>query len=721
MTDGIEHPDPINADSTPRLRRLLPAFGAHPVLSSVLGLVLVAVGIGAWQFRDLVDPAYSKVTFAVPTAPTLNATSDETLYRIDPTRSEASYEIGEKIFGADTSTATGRTNAIAGDLTVNNSNPAASRIGEIVINVEQLTSDSTLRDARIRADYLQSHQYQLARFTTTRVDGLPRTLVAGRRYDIAVTGDLTLKSTTKSVTWKATAQRSGDEVIIDATTEVKLTDFGMAPISIIGLVSTDDELTLRLKVTAVDPTTTDVPSRIPDLTKVAETTKGPSYSKAVEPILQEHCAACHTKGTIGADVLQLDTAGDASKYASGIALVTRTAYMPPWPASDVGIPLQHPRKLDDASIKVLGDWARAGGKLDVKQSRLLKVPAPDPSQSIRHDAELKMDEPYVGDGTKTNDYRCVIFDPGFTQPTYVTGYSFVPGTPEVVHHGLIYRVDATDRDATVARSGVDGRTGWECDLGGAGNLAGSSGRGAGPNRGALFAGWVPGQRPLHFDKNEGFLFNPGELIVAQIHYHYGDKVLADQSTLVLQTEAANPDMRELIVSNPVAPVELPCPADRSAGPLCDRDAAIAKLTELYGPGTALLPNGLNRLCGPTAITTDPATGNGTSTCDRRIGRDGTIVDVLGHMHTLGKAFRMTLNPGTPGEKILLDIPVWNFEWQLNYQPATPVPVKRGDTIRIECSWDRALRYDAEPRYIVFAEGTEDEMCFSTYTLLPSKP
>ena len=98
-----------------------------------------------------------------------------------------------------------------------------------------------------------------------------------------------------------------------------------------------------------------------------------------------------------------------------------------------------------------------------------------------------------------------------------------------------------------------------------------------------------------------------------------------------------------------------------------------------------------------------------------------MVDVLGHMHTMGKSFRMTLNPGTPGETVLLDIPVWNFDWQLNYQPVDPVPVKRGDTIRIECSWDRSLRYDPEPRYLVFAEGTEDEMCFSTYTVLPNQP
>jgi len=94
---------------------------------------------------------------------------------------------------------------------------------------------------------------------------------------------------------------------------------------------------------------------------------------------------------------------------------------------------------------------------------------------------------------------------------------------------------------------------------------------------------------------------------------------------------------------------------------------------------------------------------------------------MGHMHTRGKAFTMTLNPGPPSEQVLLDIPAWNFDWQINYQPVTAIPVKRGDVIRIRCEWDRSQRVDPEPRYIVFAEGTEDEMCFSTYTINPKEP
>ena len=88
------------------------------------------------------------------------------------------------------------------------------------------------------------------------------------------------------------------------------------------------------------------------------------------------------------------------------------------------------------------------------------------------------------------------------------------------------------------------------------------------------------------------------------------------------------------------------------------------------------------------------------------------------MHTLGKTFRFTLDPDTPKPKVLLDIPVWNFDWQMNYELKKPIHVEAGQTIRMECSWDRSLEPNRAPKYIVFAEGTEDEMCFGTYAIIP---
>ena len=100
--------------------------------------------------------------------------------------------------------------------------------------------------------------------------------------------------------------------------------------------------------------------------------------------------------------------------------------------------------------------------------------------------------------------------------------------------------------------------------------------------------------------------------------------------------------------------------------------------------------------------------------------DGIITGVLGHMHTIGSTLRMTLDADTADEQILLDIPNWSFDWQMNYALAEPLRVEAGQALRLECSWDRSKAPGRDPKYIVFAEGTEDEMCFATYSLIPDR-
>jgi polyisoprenoid-binding protein YceI/mono/diheme cytochrome c family protein len=716
---------------------------SHPWFSGVAVVVVVVGGVGVYsQVRSIVDPPYRTTSYDVPSAPRLTAGPGETVYRIDPTRSKATYSVDEEIVGRKASTATGSTQGIAGDLALDPAHPSAARVGQIVVDVEQFHSDSSLRDARIRSDFLESHQYPLARFTTRSIDGLPASVRDGQRYRARLHGDLEVKGTTKPVTWAATARLSGHELRLDATATVKLSDFGAGPISIIGLVSTSDRATLTLHVVAADPTATDIPDAIPDPTAAERASGGPSFARAVKPILEQNCVGCHRSGQIGADVWTLDDAGDAAQVASGIETVTASRYMPPWPPSSKGVPVQHPRGLTPAQIATLASWADHGGRLDVPASTKLHDRSTKEPNPPRHDLVLKMSSLYAGDGTQVNDYRCFLLDPKFTTPTYVTGSEFLPGNPKIVHHALIYRTAGSARAELDALDGADGRPGWSCGLGGvptgarARTTAARTGGQDGPGGGrggagalrasigggrTLFAGWVPGQRPRQAGPNMGFLFEPGDLIVMQIHYHYDRGVLADRSSLALQTQAPTPGMHNLVTSTPVAPVELPCPASQSANPLCDRTASLADEAQRYGPLEPAIPGVLLRLCGAQNVTSDPISGNGTSQCDSRVRTDGNLVDFMGHMHTRGKSFTMTLDPGTPQEKVLLDIPAWNFDWQINYQPQTPIPVHRGDVIRIRCTWDRSQVVDPSPRYITFAEGTEDEMCFSTYTIDPTQP
>jgi hypothetical protein len=86
------------------------------------------------------------------------------------------------------------------------------------------------------------------------------------------------------------------------------------------------------------------------------------------------------------------------------------------------------------------------------------------------------------------------------------------------------------------------------------------------------------------------------------------------------------------------------------------------------------------------------------------------------MHLLGRSLKLILNPGTTKEKLLLDRSNYNFDDQSATVLPEPIAVKKGDVIRVECTFDPTLRQklpalkDLEPRYVTWGEGSSDEMC-----------
>ena len=283
------------------------------------------------------------------------------------------------------------------------------------------------------------------------------------------------------------------------------------------------------------------------------------------------------------------------------------------------------------------------------------------------------------------------------------GFEFVPDQTEVVHHAIGYLVPGSRRDAAAEIDAAQADNGgWKC--------FGSSGLGADE----IFLGWAPGQGPTEMPAGSGMLVPAGDFIVVQVHYHFDQDAPEDFSSLRL--DIGGPDETELDhvdIVEFVAPAEIPCSSDET-GPLCDRDTAYAAAVEKYGPGGVQADRFLG-ICGQSAEDfADMTNGIATSSCDLPARVTGDIISVLGHEHELGTSFRMTLNPDTADEVVLLDIAQWDFDWQFNYALADPISISPNDMVRIECSWDRSLRPDhLEPAYVLWADGTNDEMCFAT--------
>ena len=83
-----------------------------------------------------------------------------------------------------------------------------------------------------------------------------------------------------------------------------------------------------------------------------------SYHQQIAPILAKYCASCHRPGQSGP--FPLLTYEDARKRAAQIAAATRRRYMPPWlPEAGYG-DFADERRLTDAQIQTIEQWARAG-------------------------------------------------------------------------------------------------------------------------------------------------------------------------------------------------------------------------------------------------------------------------------------------------------------------------------------------------------------------------
>ncbi len=431
----------------------------------------------------------------------------------------------------------------------------------------------------------------------------------------------------------------------------------------------------------------------------------PTYHEHARPILEAKCASCHQAGQIAA-YAPLTDAQDAIYAAPDIKFHVLNGLMPPWLPSRANRPLKYNRSLSDLEIATLAAWVDAGAALGDPAEY-----APAPTDviglpDIRADLTLQLETPYSPAEEVLDDYRCFAFPLDIAAPQFITGYAFLPGVMEMAHHAILFLVDSAMAGAVAALDGADGAPGWTC--------YGSSGL---PQSGDIIAAWAPGSYGIQFPAGTGYRIEPGQIVVMQMHYNLWTTRQPDQTQVRLQLEPGGAALDELVTIPLSAPVEIPCPSGVD-GPQCEREAALDRIAALYGEEMRGGPDRRLRHCRQTLAEYADNTGeNARGYCDfpNRYPQPLTVFGVAGHMHELGISFRMELNPESEEPLLLLDIPRWDFHWQDGYEFVEPVRIKRGDTLRITCAWDNAL--SESPRYVVWGEGTADEMCFATLMAL----
>ncbi len=486
-------------------------------------------------------------------------------------------------------------------------------------------------------------------------------------------------------------------------------------------VPSDDATTTSTEATTTAPDTTADPTAPPTTALVEEAVDPASldpvvYSTDIHPILERSCASCHTPEQAGSSGVVLASAGQAGEFATAIELYTTAQLMPPWPASHLSIDFADDVSLTQKEIATIARWVSDGAVLDVDPATPIE---PTRLPSFLEAPEIEMvavNSPYAGNPEDKDDYRCLIFDPANTEREWILATHFVADRQDVVHHGIVKLASADLRDRANQLDDATPEPGWSCYGG-----VGLEGRG-----GSLrdMGGWAPGTQPDRLPEGYAVPLDPGSFVVLQIHYHYEGEAPADASEYHLdlasddEIAAVGGSFEVLTDALYLGPAEIPCYEDDTE-PLCDRAAAAERVRSLYGPMVGVFADLFMAQCGSSVEDFAAMTnGDAWSTCDLAVRNPGRITNVFGHMHELGSSIRLTLNPDTPEERILLDIPDWDFEWQLNYRPVDDIVINSGDIIRVDCAWNRERApYDAVG-YILWSDGTGDEMCYSSITTAP---
>ncbi|GAA4942040.1 monooxygenase [Actinoplanes utahensis] len=311
----------------------------------------------------------------------------------------------------------------------------------------------------------------------------------------------------------------------------------------------------------------------------------------------------------------------------------------------------------------------------------------------------------------TDEYRCFLVDPQLTEPAFLTGSRFRPENAAIVHHAIFYRLSPEQAKAAEKVDADAAGEGWTC--------FGDSGV---QGQTAWVAHWAPGAGETLMPDGFGFTMPPGSKLVMQVHYNLLGAAAgspgSDASGMTMRLSSAA-TLQPLETGLVTAPIELPCEPG-GTGPLCDREAAIADVGKRFGAESAETVQQLNQWCNKGAA---PKPGN-TQSCDQPIEQGGTVYMAAGHMHLLGRSIKVELNPGTPKAQTILDVPRYDFDNQALVPLAKPIKIAKGDMVRVTCTHDATLRkqlpqlQSLPSRYVVWGEGTSDEMCLGILVIGP---
>ena len=379
------------------------------------------------------------------------------------------------------------------------------------------------------------------------------------------------------------------------------------------------------------------------------------YADNVAPIFIEQCQSCHKEGGIAPWAMTDYRMLQAFAPAIKEAIIEKR--MPPGQINPkyADVIINH-RTLSTYEMQTIVQWIDDGAPVEGDRDPLTET-VYSTSEWVHGEPDMIIEVPAqeIPAGPSMIPYRYVGVDLGLTEDKWLRGSEYLPSEPTVMHHMLNSISIPGERN---------------------GNLLGTQGAGQEEMNNAAISAYVPGGDPDFYDENTGGLLRAGSKVNLQLHYTPDGTPRTDKARIGLYFH----------------------------------DEGVVPEERMAGDCACIFPDKWTPI--------PPYDPNFMQEADVVLKNDVMLHTFLPHMHFRGKAMRATAFYPDGTEEELIDIPRYEYAWQLSYTWREPKFLPAGTRLHVQGWFDNSADNPMNPdpsREVPWGQMSEDEMFFGAFT------
>ena len=429
----------------------------------------------------------------------------------------------------------------------------------------------------------------------------------------------------------------------------------------------------------------------------------PTFAKDVAPIVFNNCASCHRKGEVAP--MTFTSYEEVRPWAKVIREKVRTREMPPWGADPAhSLKMRNDRSLSQAQIDTIVAWVD-GGSPKGNDADLPKLPEFADGWTFGREPDYIMEMPVEATIPAEGELGVQMFysPVPWSEDRFAETLEIRPGNRAVLHHAGVFVVDLPE-GAKIVEGRLIAPNGKAATDRGEG-LAGRADTTALPGANKLLS-WVPGRGVDSHRPDVGKRIPAGKYINWQLHYNPIGKVEKDRTRLGIWFNKV-PVTHEILI--------------RQAGDPLATTKGAASLYRAEGKEVEYTAEeGSTRRRNKTP-NIPPYAEDWSLTGITPVTEDITLYAMSPHMHLRGKSLKWVIVYPDGREQTILDVPKFDFNWQIQYELETPLRIPAGSKILGIGKYDNSPKnkWNPSPHLEVFwSEQSWDEMYqpFTEYTV-----